>query len=252
MIPKKIISLVPSQTELLFYLGLNEEVIGITKFCVHPQEWFHSKTKIGGTKNINTQKIKLLQPNLILANKEENVKEQIKIVEKIAPIYLSDVNTFDDALEMIKTIGTLTNKEQASKKLITEIQNKFSQLTTIQLPLITCCYLIWKEPYLTVGGNTFINAMLQKCGFKNIFEDEKRYPEISLKQLSSLNCEYLLLSSEPYPFQQKNIAEIQSYLPKIKIVLVDGEMFSWYGSRMLQAADYFKQIINKINFIQCQ
>lgn len=244
--PKRIISLVPSQTELLHDLGLNDEVIGITKFCVHPQSWFRNKTRVGGTKNINIEKVISLKPDLILANKEENVKEQIEALEKIAPVYVSDVNNLDDALGMIEDVGALTGKIENSKIVIENIHAQFQKLQTINYKLRTA-YLIWRDPYMTIGGDTFINDMLSRCGLQNIYENEKRYPQITLEDIRSKGAELILLSSEPFPFKEKHVAEIKSVLPNIKILIVDGEMFSWYGSRILHAAQYFAELINKIN-----
>ncbi len=239
--PKRIVSLVPSQTELLHYLGLDNEVIGVTKFCVHPDEWFRHKTRIGGTKNVNIKVIKTLKPDVIIANKEENVQEQIDALQGIAPVWVSDVNNLEDALQMIKAIGFLTGKNEKANNLLETIKLRFNQLKTQNLQILAC-YLIWRDPYMTVGGDTFINSMLGFCGFKNVFKNEKRYPEITLQQVASLNCQIILLSSEPYPFKQKHIDEIQAILPNTKIVLVDGEMFSWYGNRLLNAADYFEEL----------
>lgn len=243
--PKRIISLVPSQTELLYDLGLEEEVTGITKFCVHPQNWFRNKTRVGGTKNVNIQKVKALQPQLILANKEENVKEQIEALEKIAPVWVSDVNKLEDAVNMIENIGLLTGKSQKSKVISQNLQNQFQQLATQNYRLQTV-YFIWRNPYMTVGGDTFISDMLNRCSLQNVFESHERYPEISLEQLKESNVQLILLSSEPYPFKENHIEEIQAVLPAVKILLVDGEMFSWYGSRLLQAALYFKALMNSI------
>ena len=239
--PKRIVSLVPSQTELLHYLGLENEVIGITKFCVHPNKWFRNKTRIGGTKNVNIDAVKALKPDLIIANKEENVKEQIDALQAIAPVWVSDVNNLEDALQMIEAIGFLTGENGKANSLLEKIKFSFNLLKT-QNNQLNACYLIWREPYMTVGGDTFINIMLGFCGFKNVFQNAYRYPEITVQQLASLNCEIVLLSSEPYPFKQKHIDEIQAILPNTKIILVDGEMFSWYGNRLLQAADYFKAL----------
>jgi ABC-type Fe3+-hydroxamate transport system substrate-binding protein len=251
--PKRIVSLVPSQTELLYDLGLEDEVVGITKFCIHPNEWFRNKTRIGGTKNINIEKIKSLSPDLIIANKEENVKEQIEALESIAPVWVTDVNNLDDALDMIGTIGTLTGKKLKAESLMQEIKLRFSKLQTClpdrqapnyQLPT---AYLIWKDPYITIGGDTFINDMLNRCGLKNIFEATNRYPETSIQQLAANNIDLILLSSEPYPFKEKHIEEIKLQIPNAKIVLVDGEMFSWYGSRLLQSPQYFNSLIEELN-----
>jgi ABC-type Fe3+-hydroxamate transport system substrate-binding protein len=242
--PKRIISVVPSQTELLYDLGM-DEVIGITKFCVHPESWFRTKTRIGGTKTLNIAKIKELHPDLIIANKEENVKEQIEELEKDFPVFVTDVNILDDAYQMIYQVGKLVGKERRATEMIQQINAGFAQLQKQNSKLQTA-YLIWKDPYMTVGGDTFIDDMLYYAGFTNIFSDKSRYPEITITDLHDRSCELLLLSSEPYPFKQKHIDEIQEQLPNTKIILVDGEMFSWYGSRLLQAPEYFKELQPKL------
>jgi ABC-type Fe3+-hydroxamate transport system substrate-binding protein len=262
--PTRIISLVPSQTELLCDLGLNEEVAGITKFCVHPNQWFRAKTRVGGTKTVSTKKVSALNPDLIIANKEENVQAQIEELRSIAPVYVSDITTLEDALQMITDVGKLTGTQQKAEDIALTIQHRFDEFKTnnakrsisnselnnkpggpsINQPTqLLTAYLIWKDPYMAAGGDTFINNMLQRCNFKNIFHDHTRYPQIEIGQLSTLNCQLLLLSSEPYPFNQKHINELQQHLPNTKILLVDGEMFSWYGSRLLHAPDYFGKMI---------
>ncbi len=243
--PQRIISLVPSQTELLFDLGLREEVIGITKFCVHPAGWFKTKTRIGGTKQIKADIIHQLQPDLIIANKEENVKEQVEELEKHFPVWTSNVNNLDDAYEMIEQIGLITNKEKRAKEITTQIQNNFARLPVNDSRPKTA-YLIWKDPFMTAGGDTFIHSMLEAAGFENIFSDKTRYPELTIADLQIADCQLLLLSSEPFPFKQKHIEEYQSQLPGTKIILVDGEMFSWYGSRLLQSPGYFEKLYEEI------
>jgi ABC-type Fe3+-hydroxamate transport system substrate-binding protein len=247
-IPKRIVSLVPSQTELLHYLGLEEETVGITKFCVHPKEWFRSKTRIGGTKTLNIAAIKKLNPDLIIANKEENVKEQVEELAIDHNVLVTDVNTVEEALEMIKYIGRITGKEKIADELRDKIKKEFSKIIRPEEPIPTA-YLIWNKPYMTIGGDTFINDMLACAGLQNIFANNKRYPEITVDQLrikdcpQGTACELVLLSSEPYPFKQKHIDELQEQLPGVKIMLVDGEMFSWYGSRMLKAAGYLRDLM---------
>lgn len=239
--PQRIISLVPSQTELLSDLGLDKEVVGITKFCVHPDEWFRKKTRIGGTKKINPEIIHQLQPDLIIANKEENVKEQVEELQKHFPVWISDVNNLENAYEMIEQTGLITNKEQAANKIISGIRENFVQLPANHSRL-QAAYLIWQKPYMTVGGDTFIHSMLGEAGFKNIYADKMRYPEITIDELRAEGCQLLLLSSEPFPFKQKHIDELQPMLPDTKIILVDGEMFSWYGSRLKYAPEYFSRL----------
>ncbi len=241
--PKKIISVVPSQTELLHYLGLQGETIGITKFCIHPKEWYSTKTKVGGTKTLNINLIKKLQPDLIIANKEENVKEQIEELAKDFNVLVTDVNNVEDALQMIVQIGQVTQKENEALRLVKEIKNGFAKIKQ-PTQKINTAYLIWNKPYMTVGGGTFINDILSQCGLQNIFADKERYPEMSIADLLIANCQLVLLSTEPYPFKQKHIDELQQQLPHTKIILVDGEMFSWYGSRMLLMPQYLLRLVD--------
>jgi ABC-type Fe3+-hydroxamate transport system substrate-binding protein len=249
--PQRIISIVPSQTELLCDLGLNEEVLGITKFCVHPKEWFQSKTKIGGTKKLDMQKIKSLQPDLIIANKEENEKTQVEELAKYFPVWISDVNNLDDAFDMIHSIGGITSKLRKAEEIINKIRSHFDELKSAasakallqeQYPHPPACYLIWRDPYMTVGGDSFIDDMMQRCGFENIYHHKLRYPHTSVSEMQEMNCRLILLSSEPYPFKQQHVHELQEALPHAMILLVDGEMFSWYGSRLIKAPAYFEQL----------
>jgi ABC-type Fe3+-hydroxamate transport system substrate-binding protein len=242
-LPRSIVSLVPSITELLYTLQLEEQVTGITKFCVHPNNWFRQKTRVGGTKAIKTSVIHELQPDLIIANKEENVKEQVEELAKHYPVWVTDVNNLADSLEMIGQIGTITGTPDRATSLISEINSAFTQLQTKNNKPQTG-YLIWRNPYMTIGNDTFIHDMLGRCGFKNIFANSTRYPTIDTWQLAQ--CELLLLSSEPYPFQQKHIDELQAELPNTRIILVDGEMFSWYGSRLLHAPAYFTSLLQQL------
>lgn len=236
-LPKRIISLVPSQTELLFYLGLDEAVAGITKFCVHPQEWKTNKTIIGGTKNINLQKIKQLQPDLIIANKEENTQQQLELLMNEFPVWISDIKTLDDAQVMIEQIGLLTNRWEKAKVINNAISKEFMKLDNFTRA--TAAYFIWNEPMMTVGADTFINDMMNRCGFMNVFADQLRYPEISAAELKKAHPEFILLSSEPFPFQEKHLVLFRNISIASKIILVDGEMFSWYGSRLIKAPSYF-------------
>ena len=242
--PKRIISLVPSQTELLHWLGLEEQTIGITKFCIHPDYWFRNKIRVGGTKTIDIQKIKLLHPDLIIANKEENIRDQVEELARNHPVWVTDVNNLGQALEMINDIGIITNTQSKSKELSAVIKDEFSQLHITEV--IPAAYLIWQEPYMTIGGDTFISDMMARAGFKNVFRHLQRYPQITVEDISASGCEVLLLSSEPYPFKEKHLAELQAKLPGVKVILADGEMFSWYGSRLLKSPGYFKKLRDKV------
>lgn len=244
-IPKRIVSLVPSQTELLYTLGLEEEVVGITKFCVHPQEWFRSKKRIGGTKNIHLNQVLDLRPDLIIAGKEENVAEQVLSLSREVPVWTSDVANLYDALQMIRNIGMITGKTTAAESLCPTISAGFDRLQQLTPPT-AAVYLIWKDPYMTVGGDTFIHDMMARCGISNLFAGSKRYPQTSLAAIRNMGCRLLLLSSEPYPFSDKDINEIRSFLPETRIELVDGEYFSWYGSRLQLAPKYFANLVDRL------
>jgi len=250
--PVRIVSLVPSITELLYSLQLSERVVGITKFCVHPESWFREKTRIGGTKTIKMDVIHLLQPDLIIANKEENVEEQVRELQKNYRVWVSDVINLSNAIDMITQIGAVTGTHPKAFQLVQQIAKEFLALKhkTIddirQGRILRTGYLIWRDPYMTVGRGTFIHDMLTRCGFENIFDHTTRYPTIDIQQLRDADCELLLLSSEPYPFKQKHIDELQPLLPDTKIMLVDGEMFSWYGSRLLQAPAYFASLLEQL------
>lgn len=244
-IPRRIISLVPSQTELLSALGLEMETIGITRFCIHPANWFNTKKRIGGTKNVHIDEIRKLQADLVIANKEENVREQIEQLALDHPVWLTDVNNLEDALKMILDIGVLTGKKELSLSLAFQIKTAFDCLPKIR-PGVKTAYMIWRNPWMTTGGDTFIHDMMRHCGFENIFAHKTRYPETSIEELKTRDCQLLLLSSEPYPFTQKHLDELKTILPGTGIKLVDGEFFSWYGSRLLEAPTYFKKLIHEL------
>ncbi len=248
-IPGSIVSLVPSQTELLHYLELNESIAGITKFCVYPPDWSKTKIIVGGTKDIKQDGIEKINPGLIIANKEENDQQQVEALAKKYNVWLTDISNLQDALQMINDIGELTGTSAKATDLIKQIETAFSLIPHPGKKIKTG-YLIWRKPYITIGGDTFIHAMMEKCGFENSYANEKRYPKTSIENLQASGCELLLLSSEPFPFKQKHIDELQPYLPNTKIMLADGEMFSWYGSRLLLAPGYFTQLILEVNKIQ--
>jgi len=243
--PQRIISLVPSQTELLFDLGLADRIVGVTKFCIHPEAQVKTKTIVGGTKNFKFDVIAQLQPDLIIGNKEENYKEGIEQLQQKYNVWMSDIYTLKDALEMMTQVGALTGTETIARTLTQTIKSEFEQLQPAQ-PTIKTAYFIWRNPYMAVGGNNFIDHMLQQCGFENVFANQERYPEITPEQLQQANPQLILLSSEPYPFKEKHIAEFQQLCPNATIKVVDGELFSWYGSRLAKSPAYLQSVIGKM------
>ena len=245
--PTRIISLVPSQTELLYDLGLRDEVIGITKFCIHPDEWFRRKQRVGGTKNLKIDLIKSLNPDLILANKEENLKEEIEILQNDFNVYVSDISTINEALQMIEDIGTLVHCQQKSIEIVNGIKAEMMTQSRLEKKdKIDALYLIWQNPYMVAGNDTFIHDMMLEAGFNNLVK-QNRYPMMTLEEIKSINPTVIMLSSEPFPFADKHINEWQMQLPNTKIILVDGELFSWYGSRMLKSFQYFRGLYEELS-----
>lgn len=235
----RIVSLVPSQTELLVDLGLEKQLVGVTKFCVHPKGLKNRVEQIGGTKALKIQKIIDLKPDLVIGNKEENFITDIHELEQHVPVWMSDIYTLEDAYEMIHQLGKLTDTEEKALSLIDGIKSEFKQLILLKEKK-KCLYLIWRKPYMAAAKNTFINHLLEHLGFENVLELE-RYPEV---EFTDLETDYIFLSSEPYPFKEKHIEELQAIFPKAEIRLVDGEFFSWYGSRLLAAPKYFNQLLS--------
>ncbi len=240
----KVVSLVPSITEALFDLGLTEnEVVGRTKFCIHPEDRVKNVAVIGGTKNINIDKIKALQPDLIIANKEENIKEQVESLMQDFKVMVTNVENIEDNYYLLKNLGLLFKKEEKAQLFnlkIYDILNQIKINSTIKV-----AYLIWKNPYMTIGSDTFIHKILSEIGFENIFQNRTRYPEITMEDLA--DAEIIMLSSEPFPFQEKHVEELKEFYPDKKIMIVDGEAFSWYGTHIAKCENYFKELITDID-----
>jgi len=241
--PHRIVSLVPSQTELLFALGLDEEIIGITDYCIHPAENCGRKTKVGGPKSVDFAVIATLKPDLIIANKEENSREEIESLSGTYPVWISDIYTLDDALDMIRGIGALVNRASEAGDIVSRILTGLEGLP----PLSTgVAYFIWKDPYMVAGSNTFIDEMLSLCGLTNVFGSLARYPAVTASQITDARPEIVFLCSEPYEFTDAHIDEFEQAFPFAKAFLVDGEIFSWYGSRLQYAGDYFRALRARI------
>ncbi len=244
-IPKRIISLVPSQTELLYDLGLEDQIVGVTKFCVHPSRAKKTKSIVGGTKTIHQDRIKALNPDIILCNKEENTKEIVELCTQIAPTHVSDIFNLEDSKNLIRSYGSIFSKRIEANHLIQKIisQENMFQAFIREKPVFKVAYFIWRNPWMVAAKNTFIHHLLTVNRFENIFEDLERYPEVSMASFNSRKeIDFILLSSEPYPFKKEHGLEIKQQLGKGDVIFVDGEMFSWYGSRLEKAFAYFKEL----------
>lgn len=239
----KIVSLVPSVTESLFDFGLTDkEVVGRTKFCIHPVEKIQNVQVIGGTKNIHLDKIRALKPDLIIANKEENDQHQVEELMHDFKVWVTDIETLEDNKTFLTDLGNLLHKKEIAQNFNNKIAVVFSDVKVAQPKKVA--YLIWQNPYMTVGSDTFIHEIIEKLGFENVIK-QKRYPEISVEEMKEADC--IFLSTEPFPFKQNHVEELQKLLPNTKIMLVDGEAFSWYGTHLAQCAAYFKTLTEAIS-----
>jgi len=240
--PSRIISLVPSQTELLVALGLRKNIVGVTKFCVHPKDLRKEKTIVGGTKQVDFEKIKSLKPDIIICNKEENSEEIVLQLENVAPVWVSDITTISESIEVILQLGKIFEVDGRALEITANIKLKLEGFKEYvrDFPSKKVLYLIWKNPYMAVGKNTFIDELLQINNFENIIiKKNSRYPEVSIELIKT--AELVLLSTEPYPFKKVDANVLAEELNS-EVKLVDGEFFSWHGSRLIKAFEYFKEL----------
>ncbi len=240
--PKRIISLVPSLTELLFHLKLDDEIFGVTNYCIHPSSKYSQKTKIGDPRDINMALIKAMEPDLILASKEENPREDIEFMMGEFKVFVSDIRTFEGAMCLIYEVGKIVDRKKDAKRLIKKLQVAYKPFPLLDKE-IPIAYLIWNNPFMTINNNTFLHSMLEKVGFRNVFADEEeRYPTVTHEQILKMKPRYIFLSTEPYPFTESIMQELQPIFEGAQLKIVDGEMFAWYGYRMLRAAGYFQEL----------
>lgn len=234
----RVVSLVPSITETLFNLGLTpDEIVGRTKFCIHPQPLVDRIPKMGGTKNPNIQKIIESKPDLIIFNKEENRREDAEDLKSHVEILVTDVFDFPSNVDFLTDLGTRLNRQDEAEKWVRAIHQHKPTTPCRKIP---AAYLIWKNPWMTVGGDTYISSQMQLAGFENIFQNQQRYPAISSEALAP--AEIIFLSSEPYPFRQEDVLGMRSLFPEKAVELVDGEMFSWFGTRAVKSFTYLKRL----------
>lgn len=248
-VPQRVISLVPSITKTICDLGGESQLVGVTKFCVHPVHIRHTAKKIGGTKNVNIGKIAALNPDLIIANKEENTRDDVLELQKIAPVFVTDIKNIADSFRMIEQFGILLGKRVEATKWLGKIKQRlelFQQRDFTEKPKVL--YLIWKTPWMSVGGDTYIHEMLDLAGFTNVCAQLTRYPEILMPFVrQDYDPDFVFLSSEPYPFSDADAFEVGRFTHHAKTVFVDGEAFSWFGTGLHTALAYFELLQEKIN-----
>ena len=242
--PKRIISLCPAITETLYYLQLGDKVVGRTRFCIHPQPEVEKAVNVGGTKDMKFDRIQDLSPDLIIAEKEENTKEMVELLEKHFPVYVFEIQSITNAVRMITDLGLMTDRENEARVINQKIINNFQAIK--QMKHLRVAYVIWQNPYMVVGKLTYINSLLAYMGFTNPFSSfEARYPEVTIDDLRNANLDYLFLATEPFPFNENHLAEFKELLPNTTPIIVDGEMF-WYVARIVEASSYFKQTFSDL------
>jgi len=240
----KIVSLVPSLTEFIADVKGVEHLTGRTRFCIHPDE-ISQIPIVGGTKNPNIEKILHLKPDLIVANKEENRKKDIEELKKHTEVHLTNISTVGEALNQLHELGLIIDAQQNTETLLSEIKMRWEKLSTIARGSVL--YLIWYNPWMGAGNDTYIHDILTHIGFTNFLNDQARYPEINPLNSSNDQPDYIFLSSEPFPFKKKHAEELQNCYPESSIRFVDGEWFSWYGSRMASSFKHIHSLITNLN-----
>jgi ABC-type Fe3+-hydroxamate transport system substrate-binding protein len=263
---ERVISLVPSLTELVFSLGAGGRLAGRTRFCIHPGDGIGRIPVVGGTKNPRIGKIRALRPGLVLANREENRREDVEAIQAFTEVLVTDISTVDEALSEIRRIGERLGAGGRADRLAEEIGALLPPPGTFSA--LRALYLIWREPWMAAGGDTYIHDVMKRYGMENAAGGMSRYPELTAEEMMELNPDVVLLSSEPYPFREKHLREVGMILRgtgrnaedaedagetqrmaggisggggversagenRTRLMLVDGEWFSWYGPRML-------------------
>jgi ABC-type Fe3+-hydroxamate transport system substrate-binding protein len=242
-LPQRIVSLCPSQTETLVTLGVGARLVGRTRFCIHPKAEMKKVKNIGGTKLVDFDRLRALKPDLIIGEKEENTAEMVAALEAEWPVFVTDVKDLESSQRMVLDLGTITGTESEAAKLVAQIQASYEAICPLPRP-VSCLYLIWKDPWMAVGADTFIDSVLKKCGFHNVAASlEGRYPIVTKETFQGKMPEIVLLSSEPYPFTNTHVVDVQSLVPSSVLRIVDGEMFSWYGSHMVGVENYLNLVL---------
>lgn len=245
----RIVSLCPSLTELVFDLGAGEELVGRTKFCVHPAKQVDGVEKVGGTKNPRVSRIIELAPDLVLMNEEENRMEDAEALRSAGiAVHSSLPRNAADTAGMVRSIATAIHRPDAGEAIAKEIELRAVRVSDAAQgqPPVSYAYLIWREPWMSVSDDTFVAGLLALAGGRNVFGSApERYPTIGLVALQGARPDVVFLSSEPFPFAERHAAELSAAtgIPRDRIALVDGELLSWHGSRTPRGIDYAERVI---------
>jgi ABC-type Fe3+-hydroxamate transport system substrate-binding protein len=244
--PRRIVSLIPSTTETLCALGLADRLVGVTVYCVEPREALRGKTRIGGEKNPDLAKIRALAPDLVVANVEENVREHIEALRAAGvPVWVTYPRTATGAIAMIRELGALTGTGARADALAGALERRLAEVraAAARRPPVSVFYAIWRNPWMTVGRDTYVHDVLAVCGGRNVFGDHgDRYPAVTLAEVAARRPAVILLPDEPFRFRRAHLADFAPYgdVPAVeagRIHLVDGKPFAWHGPRLKDALE---------------
>jgi ABC-type Fe3+-hydroxamate transport system substrate-binding protein len=239
--PRRIVSLVPSITETLCGLGLADALVGITVYCVEPRAVVGTKTRIGGEKNPDLEKIRGLEPDLVIANIEENLRDHVETLRSWSiPVWVTYPRTVAEGIRLIADLGSVTGTEARASTMVGEIEPLYERVlnTAARRRPVAVFYPIWRGPYMTINRDTYIHDMLRVCGGRNVFADRsERYPTVTLDEVAAQRPAVILLPDEPFRFRRAHLADFAGYadVPAVRdgrIHLVDGKPFSWHGPRI--------------------
>lgn len=247
----RIVSLCPSLTELVFDLGHGDELVGRTKFCVHPADRVGTVEKVGGTKNPKLERIIELTPDLVLLNEEENRREDAEALRAAGvPCHVSFPHTALDTAAMVRSIAEAIDATREGERIARDIEARHTRVVTSAADRepVSYAYMIWREPWMTVNADTFVSALLGDAGGRNVFATlGDRYPAITAAELAAAAPDVVLLSTEPFPFKPSHADELAGLtgLDRHRFEIVDGELLSWHGSRTPAGIDYAEQVIER-------
>jgi ABC-type Fe3+-hydroxamate transport system substrate-binding protein len=242
--PRRIVSLIPSITETLCALGLANALVGITVYCVAPREVVRGKTRIGGEKNPDLDAIRALQPDLVVANIEENVREHVETLRGWGiPVWVTYPRTVAEGLAMIRELGQVTGTGPRAEAILADLEPLYARVraASARRRPVPVFYPIWREPWMTISADTYIHDLLSVCGAVNVFADRPtRYPTVTLAEVAARRPEVIVLPDEPFRFRRSHLDDFAPYadVPAVRarrIHLVDGKPFSWHGPRVGEA-----------------
>ena len=251
--PRRIVSLVPSITETLCALGLADALVGITVYCVEPHAIVSGKTRIGGEKNPDLEKIRRLEPDLVIANIEENLRDHVETLRSWSiPVWVTYPRTVAEGIQLIADLGAVTSTEARAAEILGQIEPLYDRVVSAaaRRPPVAVFYPIWRGPYMTINRDTYIHDMLRVCGARNVFaERPERYPTVTLDEMAARRPAVILLPDEPFRFRRAHLADFAGYVdvPAVRggrIHLVDGKPFSWHGPRIAEALRTLPRLID--------